>query len=377
MSISEVEAKSILRKHKRIDSWFVSCYGMNLYRGCTHNCVYCDGRAEKYNVDGEFGKDVVVKVNAIDLLRRELDPSRKRKPMKRCFFMIGGGVGDSYQPAEKRFGLTRRTLELMVEFGHPVSVLTKSALVLRDLDVLTEINEQSRALVSFSFSGVDEKISARFEPGVPPPSERLRAMEQLSKAGITCGMFLLPVLPFLTDSQRQIEDSLKRGLDHGVSFVIFGGLTLKDGRQKEFFVRTLTESFPDLTAEYDSVYQASPWGAPNGEYHRSLNEIFAEAVSKFHLPPRIPRQLFQDILEENDYVAVVLDQLDYLLKLKHRTTPFGYASYGVSQLTEPVSVVRSEGRLQRIKGVGPATERVIKEILDTGTCKMYEENIYL
>ncbi|MFC1998241.1 hypothetical protein ACFLVR_01185 [Chloroflexota bacterium] len=78
--IREVEAKSILRKHKRIDSWFISCYGMNLYRGCAHNCVYCDGRAETYQVDGEFGTDVSVKTNAIDILRRELDPKRKRKP---------------------------------------------------------------------------------------------------------------------------------------------------------------------------------------------------------------------------------------------------------------------------------------------------------
>ncbi|HEC95623.1 MAG TPA: hypothetical protein ENI50_01200, partial [Euryarchaeota archaeon] len=81
MTIKEIEAKSILRKHKKIDSWFISHYGMNLYRGCAHNCVYCDGRSEKYNVDGEFGEDVTVKVNAIELLRRELKPKRKRTPL--------------------------------------------------------------------------------------------------------------------------------------------------------------------------------------------------------------------------------------------------------------------------------------------------------
>ena len=83
VNIREIEAKSILRKHKKIDSWFISRYGMNLYRGCTHNCVYCDGRAEGYYVDGEFGEDVVVKTNAIEILRRELDPKRKRVPLKR------------------------------------------------------------------------------------------------------------------------------------------------------------------------------------------------------------------------------------------------------------------------------------------------------
>jgi DNA repair photolyase len=85
MTIREIEAKSILRKYKKIDSWFISRYGMNLYRGCTHNCIYCDGRAESYYVDGEFGEDVTVKVNAIEILRRELDPKRKRTPFKRSF----------------------------------------------------------------------------------------------------------------------------------------------------------------------------------------------------------------------------------------------------------------------------------------------------
>ncbi|MHC1604482.1 MAG: hypothetical protein ACXQTP_00720 [Candidatus Methanofastidiosia archaeon] len=96
MTIREIEAKSILRKYRKIDSWFISRYGMNLYRGCAHNCAYCDGRAEGYYVDGEFGKDVAVKVNAINILRRELNPKRKRSPFKQSFVMAGGGVGDYY-----------------------------------------------------------------------------------------------------------------------------------------------------------------------------------------------------------------------------------------------------------------------------------------
>src|SRR4030066_1759735 len=162
LTIREVEAKSILRKHKRMDSWFISCYGMNLYRGCTHSCVYCDGRAEGYYVDGEFGKDVTVKVNAIEILRRELDPTRKRVPFKRSFILVGGGVGDSYQPIEKKYQLTRKTLELMYEYNFPVHMLTKSTLIERDIDILKEINKQSRAIVSFSFSSVDDRISAVF-----------------------------------------------------------------------------------------------------------------------------------------------------------------------------------------------------------------------
>jgi hypothetical protein len=243
--------------------------------------------------------------------------------------------------------------------------------------MLSHINEMSRALVSFSFSGVDDDVSAQFEPGVPPPSRRLEVIEEFSNAGIPCGMFLMPVLPFITDSPEQIGESITRGIDHGVKFVIFGGLTLKDGRQKDFFFRSLHDSHPGLAVEYDIVYPGSQWGAAADTYSQSLHEVFAEEIARHQIPPRIPRTLFQDILDENDYVSVLLDQLDYLLKLKNRTTPFGYASYQISKLDEPVSKLRDDGRLRRLKGVGPTTERVIKEILDTGTCRLYEENVQL
>jgi DNA repair photolyase len=110
VNIREIKAKSILLKHKKIDSWFVSRYGMNLYRGCAHNCMYCDGRSERYQVDGVFGENVVVKTNAVEVLRRELKPIGRRVKLKPSYIMVGGGVGDSYQPAEETYQLTRRTL---------------------------------------------------------------------------------------------------------------------------------------------------------------------------------------------------------------------------------------------------------------------------
>ncbi|RLF92375.1 radical SAM protein, partial [Thermococci archaeon] len=254
MTIKEIEAKSILRKHKKIDSWFISHYGMNLYRGCAHNCVYCDGRSEKYNVDGEFGEDVTVKVNAIELLRRELKPKRKRTPLKKSFIMIGGGVGDSYQPIEKSYQLTRKALELMYEYNLPVHMLTKSTLIERDIDILKKINEKNRAIVSFSFSSVNDKISAIFEPGVPPPSERLKTLAFFKSEGIPCGMFLLPVIPFRTNKQELMEESVKKANKVGLDFVIFGGMTLKDGRQKDYFLNVLKEHYPDLAKEYQKIY---------------------------------------------------------------------------------------------------------------------------
>ena len=199
VTIREIEAKSILRKYKKIDSWFISHYGMNLYRGCTHNCVYCDGRSEGYYVDGEFGEDVTVKVNAIEVLRRELDPKRKQTPFKRSFIMVGGGVGDSYQPIERKYQICRKALQLIYEHDFPIHILTKSTLIKRDFDILKKINEKNRVIVSFSFSSVDDEISAIFEPGVPSPSERLKTLAFFKNERFVCGMFLLPVIPFITD----------------------------------------------------------------------------------------------------------------------------------------------------------------------------------
>jgi len=261
MTIREIKAKSVLRKYKKIDSWFISHYGMNLYRGCTHNCVYCDGRSEGYYVDGEFGEDVEVKVNSIDILRRELNPKRKRTPFKQSFIMVGGGVGDSYQPIEKKYQLSRKTLKLIYEYNFPVHMLTKSTLIKRDVDILKMINEQSRAVVSFSFSSLDDKISAIFEPGVPSPGERLKTLAFFKNEGIACGMFLLPVIPFITDTAELIEAAIRKASEVGLDFIIFGGMTLKDGKQKDYFFKVLKDHYPELITEYQKIYTGDKWGA--------------------------------------------------------------------------------------------------------------------
>ena len=371
MTFREIEAKSVLRKYKKIDSWFLSRYGMNLYRGCTHNCIYCDGRAEGYYVDGEFGEDVTVKVNAIEILRRELDPKRKRIPFKRGFVMIGGGVGDSYQPIEKRYQLSRRALEVVDEYNFPVHVLTKSTLVKKDIDILKKINKKNRAIVSFSFSSADDKISAIFEPGVPPPSERLKALACFKNEGISCGMFLLPVIPFITDRPELMEETIRKASEAGLDFIIFGGMTLKEGRQKDIFYKILRNNYPQLTGEYENIYQKNKWGEAAGEYYNSINQTFSSIIKKYKIPPRIPLTLYKDILEENDLVVVILEHIDYLLKLKGRTSPYGYAAYSISRLNEPLSSMKRESK--RINGVGKVTESIILEILKTGSSSYYKK----
>lgn len=371
VTIKEIKAKSILRKHKKIESWFLTYHGMNLYRGCAHNCVYCDGRSEKYQVDGEFGQDVIVKINALELLRIELDPLRKRTAFKKGYVGVGGGVGDSYQPVEKKYELTRKTLNLLYEKKFPVHILTKSILVKRDIDILKKINDQNRVIVSFSFSSADDKISSIFEPGVPPPSKRFETIRFFKKQGIACGMYLMPVIPFITDTPKQIDNTVKKAKEAGIDFIIFSGMTLKDGRQKDYFMSVLKQNYPDFIVDYNNIYKGDKWGGPIDEYNTSIYQTFDSIAKRYKIPQRIPPSLYSDIISENDLVVVILEHIDYFMKMQGKKSPYGYAAYSISQLNEPLSSMKV--KLQSIRGVGNFTEKIILEILESGSSSYYEK----
>ncbi len=360
-----------MRKHKKIDSWFLSRYGMNLYRGCSHNCSYCDGRSERYYVNGEFGNDITVKINAIDVLRRELDPRRKRTQLKKGYIMIGGGVGDSYQPIEKKYKLTRRTLMLLSDKEFPVHILTKSMLVKRDIDIIEKINEKNKCIISFSFSSTNEKISSIFEPNVPSPNKRLETIEFLKDRGISCGMFLLPVIPFITDIKDVMERTIQDAKDVGIDFIIFGGMTLKEGIQKQYFLNVLKQHYPKLISEYNLIYKKSRWGNVISEYNNELHKLFNILMKYYKIPKRIPLEFFKNFINGNDLVVVLLEHIDYLLKLEGKKSPFGYAAYQISQLDMPLKNMLY--KLNTIKGVGKITEGIIREILTTSTSKYYEK----
>ena len=372
MKIKEINAKSILRKYKTIDSWFISKYGMNLYRGCNHNCIYCDGRSEKYRVLGLFGSDIEVKTNALEILSSELKKGKEFKvPFNKGFIMIGGGVGDSYQPAEEKYEITRKTLKLLNKHNLPVHILTKSNLINRDFDILKEINENTKAIISMSFSSVEENISKIFEPNVPSPKERLQTLLKFKKEGFLTGMFLLPVIPYISDNPRFIEESIKNAKEIGLDYVIFGGMTLKSGKQKDYFYKILKKEYPDLITNYENIYKNDKWGNPSKEYYHSINNTFSFISRKYRINKRIPVYLCKDFLDINKKIILILQHIDYLLKLKGMKSPYGYASYSLSKLDKPIPSMKFN--LRKIQGVGKVTEKIIWEIIDTGSCKYYEK----
>lgn len=379
MTVTETTAKTILRKQKQVDSWFCSSYAMNLYRGCAHNCSYCDGRSEGYYAPELFGSDIEVKVNAPEILKRELDPERKRKPMRPGFILLGGGVNDCYQPAEKRYRLARQALEIILEFGHPVHVLTKSTLVERDFDILRTINSRNKAVLSISISTADDRLAASFEPGAPPPSARLAMLSRARGAGLACGVYLLPLVPFVTDAPETIDRSFRAARDAGADFIIFGGMTLKDGRQREHFLKVLAEYEADrrqeLVHQYDILYRGDRWGNPVPQYTAMLNELLFSIASRYRVPVRVPPSVFGGVIDENDKVQVMLEHLDYIQRNRGMKSTYGYAARGIARLEEPLS--KMTGRLRQINGIGPRTEILIREILENGTSPYYEKTIRL
>lgn len=245
--LKEIEPKSILIKSKDPSNWFGVKYYMNIYRGCMHGCIYCDSRSDCYHVDN-FDQDISIKKNAIELLRKELS-SKKEKGI------IGfGSMSDAYIPLEKEYQMTRYALEVIKEFKYPVFILTKSNLVLKDLDLLMDINNDSYATVAFTITCYKDELAKIIEPKAPLPSERFMAMKTLSDAGINVGIMLAPLLPFIEDNEDNIKNIIEMGKKSGASFIVpTFGVTLRD-KQREYYYQKLDQYFPSIKDKYIKKY---------------------------------------------------------------------------------------------------------------------------
>lgn len=229
-----VDAKGILSSHN----------GMNLYRGCTHGCIYCDSRSECYQMKHDF-EDIEVKQNAPELLEKALRSKRKK-----C--MIGtGAMCDSYMHCEEQLRLTRRCLELIDEYGFGVTVQTKSDRILRDLDILQSINRKAKCVVQMTLTTYDEDLCRIVEPKVCTTKRRYEVLQIMKENGIPTVVWLSPILPYINDTRENIEGVLEYCRKAGVYGIIcFGmGLTLRQG-DREYYYAALDKHFPGLREKY-------------------------------------------------------------------------------------------------------------------------------
>ena len=241
-----IETKSILSKVKFGDSWYGIDYNMNLYKGCNHGCIYCDSRSNCYRIENF---DMVrSKKNALYILEKELATKKEKG-------VVGiGSMSDTYNREEVKYEITRNALKLLSKYGYGVSIDTKSDLILRDIDILKEINTKNNVIIKFTITTPHDSLSKIIEPGVCESSKRLKAVKELSENGLFVGIMLNPVLPFITDKEEDIKLLVKLAYQNKAKFIhTFMGMTLREN-QRDYYYEKLDLKFKGLKEKYIKTY---------------------------------------------------------------------------------------------------------------------------
>src|SRR4030042_1331043 len=364
------QPKTILNKGKRADHWFWTQYSAYPYLGCQHGCAFCYSRERKYiphklqddhevydaELD-EFSHLIKIKENAPQLLRKAL----ARVPVGSIF------TGD-YQPAERKYKLSRQMLEVCLELGFPVFVLTRSPLVLRDLDLLKAINQRSGAVVAFSIISTPASPEytriSKLEGLAPKAEYRFRAMEQFAEADILTGTVAMPLLPGLCDDDLNLQALAQWTARHGGKFLLGGGLTLAD-QQKEFFMRVLRQSGPELLPNYERSYpegsysQVQPW--------RYIGLHIREFCQDAGISDRIPRLIIPG--EKRCLNKRIVEQLAnkvYTLELENASSSciwiYRKAAWAVEDLEQDIGLVYRGMGLKGLEGIPNVNAQMVSEI---------------
>lgn len=402
MRYETTRAKSLLSKQINADSWFHVNRSMNAYRGCEHGCVYCDGMSEWYHVDN-FTTHIRIKVNAAEVLRKELKRSgftsrteletetlwsfldeddAKRLAMTRpCRQVIGvcGGVSDGYQPAEKEHEVTRQVLENLLDYEMPVLVLTKSDLVLRDLDLLKEIHEKAFANVMFTITLADDETQKIFEPKAASTSSRFDALKEVRDAGLFGGVMATPIIPTIGDSYENMTALAQEAKRVGAEFIQFGGMTLKPGRQKDYFLSVISRRFPDRLEAISEMYENNNrYGIPVwSKLPCNIMLRGYEVCKEVGIRDRsIRHRLPQEHESNNAVLGVLLDiafYQEFLLGYSWgRIKPFKELAIKIEQGLPELNALRENEQLADYLIVDESMLRLVEEILEHGTCEYLE-----
>jgi DNA repair photolyase len=356
LEFQEYRARKMVNVHRHVDGpWFWDKYSANPYVGCRSGCEFCYLRGGRYlgrRDPDSFDSLIQVKTNAVELLRKEL----ARLPLEVI------SCGDWQQPAETRYRLSRRMLEVVNELGFPLLIVERSPLLTRDLDLLVEINHKAWVGVLLSISSLDPVLKRAFEPRSPGVRLRLQAMAQLANAGILVGTALMPVFPFGGDDQAHLEDVISATIDHGGSFVLAGGLTMS-GVQAARTLEALRRFAPHLEAQWRDLYGwdmgAQPNYSPPRAYAARLGLLIRELCARRGLIDRMPRFIPSGPLAANKRIAEFLFLKTYDLELEraqeYRIWTYRKAAWAVDEWPESIVRVhqaRGEAGLRELPGIG-------------------------
>jgi DNA repair photolyase len=351
----EYQARKIVNVHRHVDGpWFWGKYTTHPYIGCRSGCIFCYQRGGQYlgrRDPSSYDTLIQVKINAVELLRKEL--SRLPLDIIAC--------GDWQQPAEDRYQLSRRMLEVVVELGFPLFIVERSPLLGRDLDLLVEINQRAGVVVAFSMSSLDPTLKQAFEPRSPGVLRRLQAMETLANAGILVGTTLMPVIPVVGDDERHLEDVVIATRAHGGSFIMAGGMTMQ-GFQAEMTLEAARQLDPALELRWRQFYNwqvGGEPGSPTRAYNARLGLMVRELCIRHGLLDHIPRLIMPGPLAVNKRIAERLFLKTYDLELEqagdYRIWAYRKAAWTVDELKENIAEIynaRGEYGLQELPAIG-------------------------
>jgi DNA repair photolyase len=291
-----------------VDNFTRSLYKVAPYRGCGHGCRYCDGRAERYYVEGDFEKDIVEKPDIPARLAADLPKARERG-----LVAFGSGTTDPYQPCEAASNITGACAALLASGPLPPAgplpalIMTKSALAMRDLPLWKALASKAGVLLFVSLTSLDETLRQRMEPGASSFAERLASLRAFKAAGCSIGILAMPFLPGLSDGEESLREVYAAAKEIGVDFVMPGGLTLRPGRQKDLYLKTLGELRPDLLEKTTDLYREDrPSGSPGWEARKELEARIAPIRRDSGIPFLLPHRIFAKLLPAHDSLRLLL-----------------------------------------------------------------------
>ncbi|MHA1241108.1 MAG: radical SAM protein [Promethearchaeota archaeon] len=342
------EFKTALNKLKYPDSWFWCRYTINPYSGCAHTCIYCDARSQRYYLSQDFETEVIVKTNMDKILDKRINNSRTLLPD-----VIGpGGVCDAYQPVELEVENTLKILKVIEKHKFPVNIATKSDLITRDVEILNRIAKDTWCTVGFSITTMNEELAQFLEPNSSSPKERLEALKQIKRKApnVQVGTYFMPIIPFLEDTDENLEAVIKKSKEAGADFIIFSpGLTLRDA-QADFFFKKLKESkYNHVVKPLLNLYKGQL--SPPKDYVYKMYQKLLTLCQKYDVAVREKRWIPKDYRKWNYKISELLLVKDYMDQLTtgKSNKSFYWAGLNLNNLEESIINVYKRGELATLK----------------------------
>lgn len=367
IKVIEKKYKSIIRIRKYIDPDFWEKYSLNPYEGCTYSCNYCYSRNFKYHEPEDFGKQIIVKKDIDKLLKKRIENTKTLIP---DIVGISGRV-DPYQSIEHKYKSTQKCLMILLKHQFPVHIVTKSDLVLRDLDILKHLSD-NWCHVSISLTTINEQKSKKLEPNTISVKDRLKIIEHIKKnaPNIKIGILLMPFIPELSDNDDELEFLYKKAKDIGADYIIFNLLNLEPG-YAEWFLNSLFKSYPEYTKIYEKLYKFiyrkeyyTGSYMPDADYKRKIYNKLIQLSKKYEIAYRIKRYIPNDYRKYNYILSQRLLDSSYLNMVENKEwKSLFWAGMNIQNLGESVSDILKRNELRNIKQIDSEIDDIVEQIL--------------